>query len=139
LSSYLSLLLLALLLFQVPVKGSAIALTAGALLYVMATTGFGVLISSFVKTQIAALFGTAVLIMLPVIQFSGLFTPVSSLSGGARIMGMLFPSTYFQRISIGTFTKGLSFGDLAVNFVALAMIVLAYLLLSLIFLKTQDD
>ncbi|MER2505402.1 ribosome-associated ATPase/putative transporter RbbA [Candidatus Accumulibacter sp. ACC012] len=137
--SYLSLLLLALLLFQVPVKGSAIALTAGALLYVMATTGFGVLISSFVKTQIAALFGTAVLIMLPVIQFSGLFTPVSSLSGGARIMGMLFPSTYFQRISIGTFTKGLSFGDLAVNFVALAMIVLAYLLLSLIFLKTQDD
>ncbi|MBL8425608.1 MAG: ribosome-associated ATPase/putative transporter RbbA [Candidatus Accumulibacter phosphatis] len=138
-ASYLSLLLLALLLFQVPVKGGLIALTGGAALYVMATTGFGVLVSSFVKTQIAALFGTAVLIMLPVIQFSGLFTPVSSLSGGARIMGLAFPSTYFQRISLGTFTKGLDFGDLWPSFAALASIVLAYLLLSLLLLKTQEE
>jgi ribosome-dependent ATPase len=138
-TSYLSLLVMALLLFRVPVKGSFIALTVGAALYVMATTGFGVLISSFVKTQIAALFGTAVLIMLPVIQFSGLFTPVSSLSGGARIMGLAFPSTYFQRISLGTFTKGLDFGDLWVSFAALAVIVLAYLMLSLMLLKTQEE
>ena len=138
-ASYLSLLLLALLLFQVPVKGGLITLTGGAALYVMATTGFGVLVSSFVKTQIAALFGTAVLIMLPVIQFSGLFTPVSSLSGGARIIGLAFPSTYFQRISLGTFTKGLDFGDLWPSFAALASIVLAYLLLSLLLLKTQEE
>jgi len=138
-ASYLSLLLLALLLFQVPVKGGLITLTGGAALYVMATTGFGVLVSSFVKTQIAALFGTAVLIMLPVIPFSGLFTPVSSLSGGARIMGLAFPSTYFQRISLGTFTKGLDFGDLWPSFAALASIVLAYLLLSLLLLKTQEE
>ncbi|HQR51478.1 MAG TPA: ribosome-associated ATPase/putative transporter RbbA [Methylophilaceae bacterium] len=136
--SYLSLLLLALLLFQIPLKGNFFVLTAGALVYVVGTTGFGLLISSFVKTQVAALFGTAVLIMLPVVQFSGLFTPVSSLSGSAKIMGLLFPSTYFERISIGMFTKGLEFGDIAVNFVALGAIILVYLVLSLSLLRTQE-
>ena len=136
--SFLSLLALAVLLFQVPVKGSLPALAGGALLYVVATTGFGLLMSSFVKTQVAAIFGTAVLTMLPVIQFSGLFTPVSSLSGGARVMGLLFPSTYFQRISIGTFTKSLEFHDLILSFIALAVIVLVYLLLSLSLLRIQE-
>jgi ribosome-dependent ATPase len=136
--SYLSLFILALFLFQIPLKGSFLVLSAGALVYVIATTGFGLLISSFVKTQIAALCGTAVLIMLPVIQFSGLFTPVSSLSGGAKLTGLLFPSTYFERISIGTFTKGLGLGDIWFNFAALGIIILAYLLLSLYWLRTQE-
>ncbi len=136
--SFLSLLILAVMLFQVPVKGSLPTLATGALIYVVATTGFGLLMSSFVKTQVAAIFGTAVLTMLPVIQFSGLFTPVSSLSGGARLMGLLFPSTYFQRISIGTFTKSLDLHDLIFSFVALMAIVLVYLLLSLLLLRTQE-
>jgi len=138
-ASYITLLILALFLFQVPIKGSFVALTLGAVFYVIATTGFGLLVSCFVKTQVAAIFGTAVLIMLPVIEFSGLFTPVSSLSGGAKIMGMVFPSTYFQRISIGAFTKSLDFSDLAISFIALISIILLYLLLSLSMLKTQEN
>jgi ribosome-dependent ATPase len=137
-TSYFTLLLLAIFLFQVPIKGSAVSLTAGAALYVAATTGFGLLVSSFVKTQIAALFGTAVLIMLPVIQFSGLFTPVSSLSGSARLIGLAFPSTYFQQISLGAFTKGLAGSDLIIDFLALGVIVAAYWLLSLKWLKGQE-
>ena len=68
-------------LFGVPLKGSLPALALGALLYVTATTGFGLLISTFARTQIAALFGTAILTVLPATQFSGMLTPVSSLSG----------------------------------------------------------
>jgi len=63
---------------------------------------------------------------------------VSSLSGGARVMGLLFPSTYFQRISIGTFTKSLEFQDLILSFISLAVIVLVYLLLSLSLLRIQE-
>ena len=43
--------------FKVPIKGSFLALTLGALLYVTATTGLGLVISSFTNTQISALFG----------------------------------------------------------------------------------
>ena len=56
-------------------------LSLGALLYVAATTGIGMLISTFCRTQIAALFGTAILTILPATTFSGMLTPVSSLVG----------------------------------------------------------
>ena len=73
------LLLMALFVFGVPLKGSFPTLALGALLYVTATTGYGMLISSFTRTQIAALFGTAILTVVPATQFSGMLTPVSSL------------------------------------------------------------
>jgi ribosome-dependent ATPase len=137
-ASFVSLLLLGLFLFQVPVKGSLVALLLGAALYVTATTSFGLLLSAFMKTQVAAIFGAAILTTLPAIQFSGFLTPVSSLSGSARIMGLAFPSTYFQHISLGAFTKALGFGALAINLVALATMIVVYLLIALALLKTQE-
>src|SRR4029077_9080114 len=101
--------LMALLLFKVPLKGSFPTLLLGVLIYVTTTTAYGMLISAFTRTQIAALFGTAILTVLPATQFSGMMTPVSSLTGAARIMGRGFPMSYFLPISVGTFTKGLGF------------------------------
>ncbi|MCG8544927.1 MAG: ABC transporter permease, partial [Alphaproteobacteria bacterium] len=130
--------LIALVLFGVPVKGSILALTVGALLYVTATTGFGLLMSTFLTTQIAALFGTAIITVMPALNFSGFMSPVSSLTGGGRVISYLFPSTYFQNISVGTITKALGFGDLGVNFVALALFAAAYLFVSIALLKGQE-
>ena len=101
--------LMALFVFQVPLKGSFFALFIGVLIYVTTTTGYGMMISSFAKTQIAALFGTAIMTYLPASQFSGMMVPVSSLSGIAQFMGRAFPMTYFIPISTGTFDQGLGF------------------------------
>jgi ribosome-dependent ATPase len=136
--NFLSLLALALLLFRVPVKGSFPALAVGALLYVVATTGFGLLVSTFVRTQVAALFATAVIVIIPAVNFSGLLKPVSALAGSAKAMGYSFPSVYFQQISVGTFAKALGFADLAVNYLALAAFFGVFLGLSLALLKTQE-
>src|SRR5450756_343655 len=84
-------LLLALFVFKVPLKGSFTTLLLGALIYVTTTTGYGMLISAFARTQIAALFGTAILTVLPATQFAGMMTPVSSLGAGAQIIGRGFP------------------------------------------------
>jgi len=132
------LVLLAVLLFQVPIKGSALALFAGGLLYVIATTGLGLLMSSFMKTQIAAIFGTAIITTMPAVNFSGFFAPVASLTPGAQVFSQMFPSGYFQQISLGTFTKGLGFEALMFNFWMLALLILVYLLLALSLLKTQE-
>ncbi len=136
--NFISLILLAVLVFEVPVKGSLAALSIGAALYVFASTGFGLLVSSFVQTQVAGIFAAGILTMLPVVQFSGLLIPVSSLSGGARAMGHLFPSTYFQKVSLGAFTKALGIQDLMHNFLALALFVFMYLLLGRMLLRTQE-
>ena len=136
--NFVTLLALALFLFHVPVKGSLPALTIGALLYVIATTGFGILISSFVRTQIAAIFATAILTTLPAIQFSGMMLPVSSMSADAQVIGRAFPSTYFQHISIGTITKALGFEAVAGDFLALGITIVVIVALSRLAIKTQE-
>jgi ribosome-dependent ATPase len=129
---------MALFVFQVPLKGSFTALLLGVLIYVTAMTGYGMLISTFARTQIAALFGTAILTILPATQFAGMMTPVSSLAGGAQIIGRGFPMTYFVPISVGTFTKGLGFLDLGTSLVALAVFVPILTLLSVLLLRKQE-
>ncbi|WP_320152031.1 ribosome-associated ATPase/putative transporter RbbA [uncultured Tolumonas sp.] len=136
--SYFCLLLQAVWLFDVPVKGSLFTLTLGALLYVTTTTGVGLVISTFTRTQIAALFGTAILTMLPTVQFSGLTTPVGSLTGMAYGIGQCFPATYFLIISRGVFTKALGFYDLIDPLLALAAFIPVLTLLSLALLPKQE-
>ena len=130
--------LMALFVFDVPLKGSFFTLLLGALIYVTTTTGYGMLISAFTSTQIAALFGTAILTVLPASQFAGISTPVSSLSGMAQIMGRGFPMTYFVPISVGTFTKGLGFLDLVMDLAALTVFIPVLTLLSLLLLRKQE-
>ena len=72
---------LAVFLFHVPIKGSLATLVLGAVIYVLASTGFGLLISVFAATQTAAIFAAAIITILPAVQFSGMFVPVSSLTG----------------------------------------------------------
>jgi ribosome-dependent ATPase len=126
------------LVFHVPLKGSFPTLLLGALVYVTATTAYGMLISAFARTQIAALFGTAILTVLPATMFAGMMVPVSSLVGMARIMGRLFPMSYFLPISVGTFTKGLGFHDLAADLAGLALFVPALTMLSMLLLRKQE-
>jgi ribosome-dependent ATPase len=129
---------LAAFVFGVAVKGSVLALCFGALLYVAATTGIGLLISSFTRTQIAALFGAAIATMVPATLFSGMMQPVSSLEGGAALAGRGFPTSYFMTISVGAFTKGLGISDLGPNFLALAVFIPVLTLLSALLLSKQE-
>ncbi|MFN3460602.1 MAG: hypothetical protein ACK4ZN_06285, partial [Oceanibaculum sp.] len=69
----------AVFLFGVPFTGSFLAFFAAACLYVLAATAMGLVISSFMRSQIAAIFGTALLTLIPAVQFSGIIDPVSTL------------------------------------------------------------
>ena len=136
--SFLILALFAVFLFEVPMKGSVFALTLGAFLYISATTAIGLLISSFMRSQIAALFGTTIMTMLPAVSFSGLIDPVPSLSGLGRVIGEVYPTTHFLTIARGTFSKALGFSDLSSSFVALALTIPVLIFLSVLLLKKQE-
>ena len=110
----------------------------GTFVYVIATTGFGELISSFVSRQVAAVFTTAILSIVRAVNFSGIFAPVSSLSGGARILGLSFPSAWYQPLTVGVFTKALGFVDLWRNPLAISWLALIYLILSILLLRKQE-
>ncbi len=136
--SFLLLTLFAVTVFGVPLEGSFLTLAAGALLYVGAATALGLLISSFMRSQIAALFGTAVLTLLPAASFSGMIDPVSSLEGAGRLIGELYPTTHFLTIARGTFSKALDFSDLQAAFVPLALAVPILIGLAAALLRKQE-
>ncbi len=137
-ASFLLLVLMAVVLFRVPVTGSFAALALGALLYVISSTAFGLLISTFVRSQVAALFGTSILTILPAVQFSGLIDPVGSLEGAGRLIGNIFPTTYFVIISRGTFSKALEFSDLQSSFVPLLISIPTLIGLTAMLLRKQQ-
>src|SRR5690606_9814823 len=136
--NFLTLWILAVTLFEVPMTGSFLTLFFATLIYVTATTAIGLLISSFMRSQIAALFGTAVLTILPAVQFSGLLDPVSSLEGAGALIGHLYRTTHHLTIARGTFAKGLGFADLGSSFVPLLLAVPLLIGLSVLLLRKQE-
>ncbi|MGA7487077.1 MAG: ribosome-associated ATPase/putative transporter RbbA [Xanthobacteraceae bacterium] len=132
------LLLMAYFVFNVPVKGSFGALAFGVLLYVFSTCGFGQLVSTFTRTQVAAVFATTILAVIPTVNFSGLLVPVSSLTGQGRVIGLMFPAAWFQPISVGTFTKGLGYSALWFNALVLALFAVGYLTAAQLILQKQE-
>ncbi|MBG5755276.1 ribosome-associated ATPase/putative transporter RbbA [Pseudomonas aeruginosa] len=137
--NFLLMLVLAIVVFRVPLKGSFLALTIGAFLYVVTSTGLGLFLSTFMRSQIAAVFGVAIATMIPAIQFSGLIHPVSSLEGAAAWIGKLYPTSHFLVVSRGAFSKSLGLPDLWTYYLPLAASIVVLTLLSVACLKKQED
>ncbi|SEM09923.1 ABC-type multidrug transport system, ATPase component [Syntrophus gentianae] len=137
--NFLLLTALAVFVFRLPIKGSFFALAAAAGLYVIAATALGLVISAFMRSQIAALFGTTLLTLLPAVQFSGMNDPVSSLEGAGAVIGRIYPTTHFLTVARGTFSKGLGFGDLSASFIPLLLAVPILIGLGAILLRKQES
>ncbi|MBJ9202817.1 ribosome-associated ATPase/putative transporter RbbA [Citrobacter sp. FDAARGOS_156] len=136
--NFLLLCALSVFVFGVPHKGSFMTLTLAALLYVTIATGLGLLISTFMKSQIAAIFGTAIITLIPATQFSGMIDPVASLEGPGRWIGEIYPTSHFLTIARGAFSKALDLTDLWQLFMPLAIAIPVVIGLSVLLLKKQE-
>ncbi|MHB0818337.1 ribosome-associated ATPase/putative transporter RbbA [Stutzerimonas stutzeri] len=129
---------LAVLVFGVPVKGSLLTLTLGALLYVICATALGLLMSSILNSQIAAIFGTAIATLVPAVQFSGLMHPISAMEGASAFIGNIYPTSHFLIISRGVFSKSLGLAELYPYFIPLLLAIPLLTLFSVAGLKKQE-
>ncbi|CAI9394070.1 MULTISPECIES: ribosome-associated ATPase/putative transporter RbbA [Citrobacter] len=136
--NFLLLCALSVFVFGVPHKGSFLTLSLAALLYVIIATGIGLLISTFMKSQIAAIFGTSIITLIPATQFSGMIDPVASLEGPGRWIGEIYPTSHFLTIARGTFSKALDLTDLWPLFVPLLVAIPVVMGLSVLLLKKQE-
>ncbi|MBA8843055.1 ribosome-dependent ATPase [Ochrobactrum sp. RH1CCR137] len=135
--NFLMLTAFAVFIFRVPFTGSFPTYALAALLYVTIATGMGLVLSTFMNSQIAAIFGTALLTLIPAVQYSGIIDPVSSLQGAGAFIGKIYPATHFVTISRGVFSKALGFADLAGSFLPLLIAVPVLMALAIILLKKQ--
>ena len=130
--------LLADLWFGVPVKGDLPTLALATLVYVCVATAIGLLASTFMRSQIAAVFGTAIGTMVPAISFSGVIYPVSSLQGAGAVIGETFPTTHYLTIARGIFSKALALPEVATSFVPLLITLPVLIGLSVMLLPKQE-
>jgi ribosome-dependent ATPase len=129
---------MSLIVFAVPIKGSFLMLALITVFYVVATTGLGMVFSTFTSSQVAAVFVTAILTIVPTIQFSGLLQPVSTLTGTAHAVGSVWPASYYMHSSLGAYTKGLGANLMVGDLLFLAGCIPVFLALSWIGLQKQE-
>ena len=136
--NFAAMMLMIIYLFGVPLKGSFTGLAVGTLLMVSASTALGLLISCFVRSQLAAIFATAIITMIPAQTYSGFLYPLSTMEGGALVIGKTFPSSWYYTVSVGSFTKGLHTADLLHEYAAIAAFAATSLILACMLLKKQE-
>jgi ribosome-dependent ATPase len=129
---------LAVTVMGVPLKGDFWTAAAGALLYVGCSTGIGLFVSTLTRTQVAALFATAIATLVPAVNYCGLIDPVSSLEGFGAAVGQVYPTAQFITISRGVFSKALDFAGLYGSFLPLLIANPVLIGLSAAFLKKQE-
>jgi len=137
--NFLLLSLLATAVFAVPEKGSFAMLALSAFAFVLFATSFGLVLSTFMNSQIAAIFATTIGTIIPSIQWVGLINPVSSLLGIPALIGRIYPTTYFLAISRGTYSKGLGFAELWPSLIPIVAGFVLLMGLCIVLLKKQES
>lgn len=129
---------LAVFLFRVPFSGDLLFYSLAGVLYVSTATAMGLVISAFVKSQLAAIFATAMATILPAVQFSGMITPVSSMDGINALISSAYPTTHFMTISRGAFSKALGFSELSSALWPLALAIPVLIGLGALLMRKQE-
>jgi ABC-2 type transport system permease protein len=105
-------LLVAWLVFDVPMRGSLLLLFAAAGIYLVAALAIGLWISTLVETQQQAMFVTF-FIMNVYLLMSGLFTPVDSMAQWVQVVSELNPVRHFVSIARAVLVKGAGLHEIA--------------------------
>jgi ABC-2 type transport system permease protein len=115
-------LVVAKLLFGVPMAGGWIALSVGVLLFVIGSLALGFFFSTLARTQLQAMQMT-VFYLLPSILLSGFMFPFRGMPGWAQAVGEAIPVTHFLRVVRGALLKGEGLMTLWPSLVALGVFV----------------
>ncbi len=114
-------LVMGVILFQVPIRGSIPLLAGLSLLFLFATLGQGLFISTIARSQQEAML-LSLLIMLPGIFLSGFFFPLEAMPWWLQAVSYVIPLRYMLVIIRGIILKGVGLGSFGEQVVALAIL-----------------
>jgi ABC-2 type transport system permease protein len=120
----------AVLWFEVPLRGSLTLLLAASLVYLLCTLGLGLFVSTISATQQQAMMTSTFFFLLPMIYLSGFIFPIQNMPAAIQQVTYLIPLRYFLVIVRGIFLKGVGFEVLWPQFAAMGAWGLAVLALA---------
>ncbi|KQW84000.1 ABC transporter permease [Brevundimonas sp. Root1279] len=131
-------LVMARVLFSVPMSGGWLALAAGLMLFIIGSLALGFLISTVAKTQLQAM-QMSFFYMLPSILLSGFMFPFRGMPEWAQAIGTAIPVTHFLRVVRGSLLKGVGLENAGGSLFALALFVLVVGTLAMLRYRTTLD
>ncbi|WP_221091297.1 ABC transporter permease [Deinococcus aquaedulcis] len=117
------------LVFRVPFQGSPLLLAGAMLLFILGSLGVGIVISTFVRTQIQSVFWI-IAYFFPSIFLSGLFFPLEGMVQPFGFISHLVPLRHFLELARGVMIRGADLSHLATPMLALALFSAATLLIA---------
>lgn len=129
--NYFLMYIMTILIFDVPFKGSFLLFTFASIIYLLVSTSLGILISTFVKSQVTAAVGSAIICIIPSILYSGYITPVSSMENEAYFIAHIFPNYYYFNLIKMCYLKGISLNEYFTNIIILSIFYIIFLSLSI--------
>ncbi len=90
-----TILLLAVFVLGVPIAGSLFWIATLSLIYTFVALALGIMISSLVKTQVAAMLASAMVLMMPVMVLSGMIFPIENMPWILRTISCIIPARWY--------------------------------------------
>jgi ABC-2 type transport system permease protein len=110
----------AVLWFEVPLRGSVVLLFGTALVYLACTLGLGLLVSTISTTQQQAMMTSTFFFLVPMIYLSGFIFPIENMPEAMQAVTTIIPLRYFLVIVRGIFLKGVGYEVLWPQIAAMA-------------------
>ena len=111
---------IAVLWFQVPLRGSVTLLFAMTIVYLLTTLGLGLFVSTISSTQQQAMMTTIFFFLMPMIYLSGFIFPIENMPAAIRPLTYLMPLRYYLVMLRAIFLKGVGLETLWPEALALA-------------------
>lgn len=118
---------IAVLWFQVPLRGSVVLLMSMTLVYLLTTLGIGLFVSTISATQQQAMMTVIFFFLMPMIYLSGFIFPIENMPASIQPITYLMPLRYYLVILRSVFLKGVGLETLWPQAVALAVLGLSIL------------
>jgi ABC-2 type transport system permease protein len=96
----------AILWFEVPLRGSVWLLFGMTLIYLLSTLGLGLFVSTVSSTQQQAMMTTTFFLLMPMIYLSGFIFPIENMPAAIQTVTYAIPLRYFLVILRSIFLKG---------------------------------
>ncbi len=104
-------LLLGVLVFGVPIKGSLLLFLFECTLFILVALSLGILISTVVKTQMTAMMMSGFGLMLPTLLLSGFIFPIKNMPVVLQVVSAAMPPRWFIAMARDIMIKGSTFAD----------------------------
>lgn len=125
-------LLLSAFVLDVPVRGSVASILLVSLLYILLALSLGLLISTTAETQLSAMLGSAIVLMMPTLLLSGMIYPIESMPKVLQWLSAVVPARWYISAIRKLMIMGVGLENIATEIVVMCLMAAALMAASLV-------